>query len=447
MNTFRVTWKWQPLVHVCRRWRLLIFASPRGLDLRLVCTRGTPVQRMLDIWPTIPIIIFDQAEPSSGLPISNVIAALERHDRIFGIWLDNLTRSEMQLFCAATNNRFPALTHVELGPNKETTRALPLGFLGGFTPCLRIVRLNGVPFSALPHVLSSAKDLVELQLRNIPTEGYISPMAMVAGLSALARLEKVSIEFRSEGDFDPMSQFPHPRRHIILPALTHFSFWGTTDYVEDFVSRIQAPSLYGVKITLFNQPLPNIPQLAQLIKRTEKLLSFNQAGIVFSSKDAKLSLLSSEREVYLVLRIICNGLEQQVSSLAQVCNQLASLVSRVELLDLEEKRCRQQYWQDCMDSRRWVELFQTFTTVNTLRMATEAGSLAWRVLRGLAVKKFMGMLPALYDLYVDEGRASLSVQEVLNRFLSERKRSGHIVTVAVHIWERQKECDSEDDNT
>lgn len=445
MNSFRVTWKWQPLVHVCRRWRHLIFASPLGLDLRLVCTRGTPVQRMVDIWPTIPIIIFDQAERSSGLPISNVIAALERHDRIFGIWLDNLTRSEMQLFSAATNNRFPGLTHLELGPNKGTTRALPLGFLGGFSPCLRIVRLNGVPFPALPHVLSSAKDLVELQLRNIPTEGYISPMAMVAGLSALVRLENISIEFRSEGDFDLMSQFPHPRRHIILPALTHFSFRGPTDYVEDFASRIQAPSLYGVKITLFNQTLSNIPQLTRFIKRTEKLMSLKQAGIAFSSKDAKLSLLSSERELYLVLRIVCNGLEQQVSSLAQVCSQLDSLVSRVELLDLEERRCRRQFWPERMDSRRWAELFQIFTTVNTLRMATEAGSFAWRALQGHAAKKSMDIFPALCDLYVDEGGDSLFFQEV-NHFLSEHKRSGHIVTVAVHIWERQKECDSEADN-
>jgi len=321
--------------------------------------------------------------------------------------------------------------------------------LGGFSPCLRIVRLNGVPFPALPHVLSSAKDLVELELRNIPTEGYISPMAMVAGLSALPHLERVSIKFRSGGDFDQMSQFPHPRRHIILPALTHFSFRGPTEYVEDFVSRIQAPSLYGVKLTLFNQTLSNIPQLTRFIKRTEKLMSLNYADIAFSSKDAVLSLLSSEPErgVYLILRIVCNGLEQQVSSLAQVCRQLDSLVSRVELLDLEEKDCQQQYMRDRMDTRRWAELFQIFTTVNTLRMATEAGSFAWRGLQGDAAKKSMDIFPALCDLYVDEGGDSLFFQEDLNRLLSEHKRSGHIVTVAVHIWERQKECDLEADST
>jgi len=29
---------WQTLVHVCRRWRCIVFASPRRLDLKLYCT-------------------------------------------------------------------------------------------------------------------------------------------------------------------------------------------------------------------------------------------------------------------------------------------------------------------------------------------------------------------------------------------------------------------------
>ena len=33
---------WQSLVHVCRRWRGLVFASPRRLNLRLVHLQGCP---------------------------------------------------------------------------------------------------------------------------------------------------------------------------------------------------------------------------------------------------------------------------------------------------------------------------------------------------------------------------------------------------------------------
>jgi hypothetical protein len=33
---------WQSLVHVCRRWRSLVLASPRHLNMRLFCTPETP---------------------------------------------------------------------------------------------------------------------------------------------------------------------------------------------------------------------------------------------------------------------------------------------------------------------------------------------------------------------------------------------------------------------
>jgi hypothetical protein len=32
--------EWQMLVHICHRWRCLVFASPRRLNLRLLCTQN-----------------------------------------------------------------------------------------------------------------------------------------------------------------------------------------------------------------------------------------------------------------------------------------------------------------------------------------------------------------------------------------------------------------------
>jgi hypothetical protein len=48
---------WQSLVHVCRRWRSLIFQSPRDLNLQLFCTPDTPAKDTLDIWPALPLIV------------------------------------------------------------------------------------------------------------------------------------------------------------------------------------------------------------------------------------------------------------------------------------------------------------------------------------------------------------------------------------------------------
>lgn len=198
---------------------------------------GTPVQGMLSIWPPIPIIIFDQGGVTLNLPIPNIIAALERHDRVYGIWIHNLTNPQWRIFSVASQKQFPALNFLKLGPNISTGRTLPLEFLGGSSPSLRVVRLNGIPFPALPHLLLSTRDLVHLHLSDIPIEGYVSPIAMVAGLSVLANLQKLSIGFRSSKS--PSSWtilFPRPRRLVILPALTDFGFRGISDYLEDFVA-------------------------------------------------------------------------------------------------------------------------------------------------------------------------------------------------------------------
>jgi hypothetical protein len=49
---------WQPLVHVCRRWRCIVFGSPRRLNLRLDYTPGKmPVKETLDVWPALPLIV------------------------------------------------------------------------------------------------------------------------------------------------------------------------------------------------------------------------------------------------------------------------------------------------------------------------------------------------------------------------------------------------------
>ena len=94
---------WQSLVHVCRRWRRIIFESPRRLDLRLVCTGGTPARDRLDIWPALPLIILGEGDFSTGSVgyVDNIVAALERTDRVCQIDLVNVWSSEMETSLAA----------------------------------------------------------------------------------------------------------------------------------------------------------------------------------------------------------------------------------------------------------------------------------------------------------------------------------------------------------
>ena len=80
---------WLPLVHVCRRWRSIVFASPRRLDVRVFYTPNRPVKAMLDLWPNLPIQLWTHGYQTSlwGCE-SNLITALELTDRICQIQLD-----------------------------------------------------------------------------------------------------------------------------------------------------------------------------------------------------------------------------------------------------------------------------------------------------------------------------------------------------------------------
>ena len=56
-STKRTIEAWQTLVHVCRRWRSIGFASPHRLNLQLVVTPEMPAIDMLDIWPAFPLVV------------------------------------------------------------------------------------------------------------------------------------------------------------------------------------------------------------------------------------------------------------------------------------------------------------------------------------------------------------------------------------------------------
>jgi len=54
---------WQTLVHVCCRWRCIVFASPRRLDLKLCCPRKRSVNlKTLDVWPALPIVVINKVD-------------------------------------------------------------------------------------------------------------------------------------------------------------------------------------------------------------------------------------------------------------------------------------------------------------------------------------------------------------------------------------------------
>lgn len=88
-------WNWHRLAHVCQRWRLVVFASPRSLDLQLYCTPRAPIKNTLDCWPAFPIAILCEISQhkDGGCKLlspeneDNVVVALQHHHRVRSIKL------------------------------------------------------------------------------------------------------------------------------------------------------------------------------------------------------------------------------------------------------------------------------------------------------------------------------------------------------------------------
>ncbi|KAH9021702.1 hypothetical protein EDB83DRAFT_2679283 [Lactarius deliciosus] len=111
-------WRWHTLVHVCRSWRRIVFASPRRLDLQLLCTVGTPVRKYLGCWPaTLPIVIKYRSQwnslASSPEDEDNIFAALDHPSRVCSIELVAASSFINEIF-GLMQKRFPASTDLRL---------------------------------------------------------------------------------------------------------------------------------------------------------------------------------------------------------------------------------------------------------------------------------------------------------------------------------------------
>ena len=327
---------WRTLVHVCRRWRSVVFGSPRRLDLRLVCSTRTPTDT-LDIWPALPLEIEDYDYETKG--VDNIIALLERSEIVRRISQIELWDVHLEDISEAMEVPFPELTDLSLYHKDETEPVVPLSdlFLGGSAPRLLYLHLGLIPFPGLPKLLSSATHLTYLYLFNIPHSGYISPEAMVACLSLLTNLDSLCFEFQSpQSRPDRESRRPPPSTRTILPFLTGFSFKGDCEYLEDLMARIDAPRLNGMGITFFNDIVFDAAQFTRLISNTSMFNTFHEARVSLGYDIAIKFSSKASGDEELEIKILCRELDWQVSALEKVC--ASSLSPLFTLEDLHRGR-------------------------------------------------------------------------------------------------------------
>jgi hypothetical protein len=430
---------WHPLVHVCRKWRNIVFGSPRRLNLHLHCTAKKPVREKLQVWPDLPIVI-EQCDPPTG-GVDSILAALGHEDRVCEIVFRHISSSLWENALAAMEEPLPALTRLELVSEDKTIPVVPDSFLGGAAPRLRSLYMTRIPFPGLPRLLSYATDLVDLELYDIPQSGYISPDTMVSCLSSLTSLESLRLEFESPRP-RPIQERgrPPPQTRSALPALTYFSFRGVSEYLEDLVARIDTPFLDELNITFFHQLILDTPQLAQFITRTPNLKAHNEAHVMFLNGAVQV-LLGSMQQIS--IRTTCKAPDWQLSFVAQLCNSSLSLISSLEHLYICEDKYSRSRWQDDVEDDQWLELLHPFATVKNLYLSKGVVPRIAPALQELVGERLTEVLPALQGLWLEEpcplglteGLLSGPVQDAIEKFVASRLLSGH--PIAISLWDRK----------
>jgi hypothetical protein len=442
-STKKTTEAWQSLVHVCHRWRNVVFESPHRLNLRLVATNKTSVDA-LEVWPPFPLVVLNTACLTAG--VNNIVAAVKRRSRVVKIELFGVNRLPLKKILPTMQEPFPELRDLRLWSDDEMLPNLPDSFLGQSAPRLVHLELHGIPFPGLPKLLSSATHLVHLLL-NISHSGYLSPEAMVSALSTLTRLEQLQLVFQTP-QYHPdtaIRRAPLPTRSV-LPILTRFWFEGVCEYLDGLVTRIDAPQIIDLNITFFNQSVFDSPQCIywQFISRIPTLNALEHARVVLENGLARV-IFSSQTPGYgsLVVKIACDSeiLGEQFSFLAQVCTSSLPPLSTTEDLYIyrADRRPAQapfsrSRWQDDIEETLWLELLRPFTAVKHLYLSKEFAPLIVPALQELVGGRTTEVLPTLQTIFVEKLRPSGPVQEGIRQFVAMRQVTGH--TVAVSRWDK-----------
>ena len=431
--------RWVALVHVCRRWRNIVFASPHRLDLQVVCTDTTPTGEMLHIWPEFPIALrITDLQVDDGIP-DNIMAALKHNDRVCEIYADGLELEEL-VTEPVMQNSFPALTHLHLEAYDKDKPIVPDSFLGGSVPRLRSLYLLGFPYyPALPKLLLSATGLVSLSLSDTY---YLSPQMMVDCLASLTRLEKFQIDiyYLTHEDRHQLSQHPPPlTRHSDLrhfPVLATLVFEGVIECFDQLIAYIDAPRLEHLEIRFPHPPIFDLSRVLVSARLKETFEAFDQAHMCV------------EKDVLVTVTVILSSRRRTVGG-----------TMLISLIPPDNHVSKWTFWELKQDRRshptspflanferhdaprgihvlpelrfgnvQWLDFFRLFPAMENLYLPEGLAVCAAPALQELAGEGVMEVLPALQNLFIRNLESSAFIKEATGEFVAARELSGHPIT-------------------
>jgi len=423
-GVWKYTSSWKPLVHVCRRWRYIVFAAPRRLNLRLYYAAGI----RLDIWPALPIVI--EVRGSDDGIDDNVIAALKHNDRICEIHAKHVPWSHLEKLVELMQAPFPALTHLCLSSRWYTTSNLPDSFLGGSAPRLRSLYLSNIPFPALPNLLLSATGLVCLSFLFSARPPAFSVEVMVDCLSSLVGLQKLHINFEPPN----ASRRQPPLIRSVLPMLNSLSFRGPEEQLEDLYARIEAPLLKSIHINLSDPVIFDVTTILPFVGHWHKeaFEALNQAHMALIDGAVEVTLSSrngTSGDMFLILSLRSSHSSWRLGALTQ--DHRPSSLANFDSLGYLLNRDRDKIFWPWVDIGNTRELLRFFPFVENLYLSREVATHVVPTLEEFDADEGVvtEVLPALQNLFIDRMWPLELDYVAVRRFVFAREVSGHPVSV------------------
>ena len=413
---------------VCQRWRYLILGSASYLGLCLVCSPGTPVVEMLAHSPPFPLIVFHDDSNHALTPEDErqIMFALEHRDRVRRICLI-MPLPCLEKVIKAMEDEFPMLEYLQIAPptTHNTHLALPATFRA---PQLELLLLDHFASPIESPLLTTATNLVWLVLRWIYPSTNLYPNDLLPALSLLPRLQNLIISFSSPVPNNEIKRHMLHTPNIIhttLSNLRRFDFGGDSAYLEALVSHMNAPLLKRLSVNFFYQPIFSIPHLGQFVTTAEDI-RFSRVDFLFYHKAVVVFMYfsSSALSPTLDIRVDCEHLNGQVSSMVQIFNVLNPLFSTVVDLTLDyrsQKPSLDQHNQS--DRTQWRQLLGSFGNVRTLRVHD---GLVGEVSHCLASdgEPVLEILPNLKTLVSSMGRSRDGDEKTFAKFVHDREVAG-----------------------
>ena len=349
---------WPVLVHTCRKWRHIVFASQGVLRLRLFCTHGTPVQKILECWPALPIVVQYGGLPALDLPTpedeDNIMVALKQSSRVIPIIL-TITPSLLDKL-SPIEGAFSGLEELVLLSQDGVPLTMPSVFRWGQR--LRCLHSTGVAFPALLQLLSSSTNLIDLQLHEVFFPWQFSPEMLTKGLSQLGQLRSLSLRF----GFTTFHQSFQPLylESIFFPVLTRLNYQGSMEYLEDIVVTLDAPFLKDIEITFFDDPIVAQSEFCKFIDWIELYRSHCGTHILSSQPTISMSLTRPGAPTCPKLQVLCTPPRFLTSPIAQICLDFSPFLFNKED-DLRITTTRPSERVDSSYSRELRELLSKFT--------------------------------------------------------------------------------------